>query len=131
MVQLGIGRFKGMAIGALVGVVAIALALGPATSLLEASASSETSVDRASLDRGRLRVEGVTEPRAFIFIVDSHIEPIAVDTADDVGRFRVEAEGITSPSCIGDDNQVRVGIFRGPDELLFAEFVTLDPCNPE
>jgi len=39
----------------------------------------------------------------------------------------VEAEGVTSPSCIGGDNQVGVAIFS-PDELSFLEIVTLDPC---
>ena len=51
-----------------------------------------------------------------------------VDTADDGGHFRVEADGVTSPSRIGGANQVGVAIFSA-DELLFQEFVTLGPCN--
>ncbi len=129
MGQLGIGQLRGMVILAVVGVVAIALALGPATWLLEASASFPTFVDRASLDEGRLRVEGETEPGASISIVDSNLKIIAIGTADDGGRFRVEAEGVISPSCIDRDDHVGVAIFSGTNELLFQKFVHLDPCK--
>ena len=130
MARLGTAKLVAVFISALVATVAIVLAIGPATSLLEASASSETSVDRASLDRGRLIVEGVTEPNTFISIVDSHMEPIVIDTADGEGRFRVEAEGVSSPSCVGGDNQVGVKFLSNPDEVLSVEVVNLDPCIP-
>ena len=128
MVQLRIGQLRGMVIRAVVGMVAIALALGPATALLEASVGSATFVDRASLDEGELKVEGETEPGASIFIVDANLKQIAAGTADDGGSFRVEAEDITSPSCIDRDDHVGVSIVRG-DVVLFQKFVHLDPCD--
>ena len=129
MVQLGIGQLRGMVILAVVGVVAIALALGPSTSLLEASASSATFVDEASLDEGQLKVEGETVPGASITIFDFNLVLIVVDTADDSGRFRIEVDNVESPTCIDRDDHVGVSISRGPNEILVQKFVHLDPCD--
>ena len=128
IIRAEIGKLAAVIISAVVGMVAMGLVMGPATPLLEASGSSTTSVDRAQLDRGRLRVEGETQPNAVIFIVH-HRDLIAVGTANDGGSFRIEAEGATSPSCVDGDNQVRAVIVRLPREVLFQEVVTLDPCN--
>jgi len=68
-------------------------------------------------------------PNTFIIIVDRNDEVIVIGTADGVGGFRVEAEGVSSPSCVGSDNQVVVA-FLSNDEVLSVEDVTLDPCTP-
>ena len=128
IIRAGIGKLAAVIISAVIGVVAMWLVMGPATPVLEASGSSTTSVDQAQLDRGRLRVEGEAQPNAVIFIVHRR-DLIAVGTADDGGRFSVEAEGVSSPSCIDGDNQVGVVIVRLPREVLFQEVVTLDPCD--
>ncbi len=129
MSRPGIGKMGAAFLSALVATFAIGLAIGPATSRLEASGSSAISVDRAQLAGGQLRLEGVTEPSTFIIIVDRNDEVIVIGTADGVGGFRVEAEGVSSPSCVGSDNQVGVA-FLSNDELLLFEVVTLDPCTP-
>ena len=129
MSRPGIGKMGAVFLSALVATFAIGLAIGPATSRLEASSSSAISVDRAQLAGGQLRLEGVTEPNTFIIIVDRNDEVIVIGTADGVGGFRVEAEGVSSPSCVGSDNQV-IGVFLSNDEVLSVEDVTLDPCTP-
>ncbi len=129
MSRPGIGKMGAVFLSALVATFAIGLAIGPATSLVEASGSSAISVDRAQLAGGRLRLEGATEPNTFIIIVDHNDEAIVIGTADGVGGFRVEAEGVSSPSCVGSDNQVGVA-FLSNDEVLSVEDVTLDPCTP-
>ena len=130
MARPGIGKLGAVFISALVATLAIGLAIGPEISQLEASGSSVTSVDRAQLDGGRLRVEGVTEPNTFIIIVDRNSQVIVIDTADGEGRFRMEVEGVSSPSCVGPDNQVSVAFFSNPREVLSVEVVNLDPCIP-
>lgn len=131
IIRAGKRKLAAVIMSAVIGVVAMWLVMGPATPLLEASDSSTTSVDRAQLDRGRLRVAGETQPNAVIFIVHRQRDLIAVGTADDAGRFSVEAEGISSPSCVDGDNQVGVVIVRLPREVLFQEVVTLDPCDQD
>ena len=42
----------------------------------------------------------------------------------------MEAEGVSSPSCVGGDNQVGVAFLSNPDEALSVEAVNLDPCTP-
>lgn len=85
MARPGIDKLGAVFISALVATSAIGLAIGPATSRLEASGSSSISVDRARLAGGQLRLEGVTEPSTFIIIVDRNDEVIVIGTADGVG----------------------------------------------
>ena len=70
---------------------------------------------RAELDRGQLRIEGEGAVPNAVISVDS----VSRNTADDQGRFRIELENFTSPSC-------QVTVSDGVSSLL----VPLDRCEP-
>jgi len=78
------------------------------------TAHADFSKIRAELDRGRLRIEGEGAASNAIITLDD----ISRDTADDRGRFRIELENFSSPSC-----QVTVS------DGVTTQVVPLDPCD--
>jgi len=68
---------------------------------------------RAELDRGRLRIEGEGAASNATITLDG----ISRGAADERGRFRIELENFSSPSC-------QVTISDG----VTTQVVSLDPC---
>lgn len=126
---IGISKYGlgAIAIALVIVLITIGLAMGAATSMLEASGiKGSPSVTRAELDGGRLRVEGEgAEPNAIIVVI---ADQAAVTNANRDGEFRIKVEDITSTNC-----EVMLLIISNVNRtLLFSESgVMLDPCKPD
>lgn len=100
-----------------VALILAALSIGLTSLPLEAGGSSDTlKVDRAELDRERLRIDGEdAEPNATITV-----DGVVMGTAEEGGRFRVEADGFSSATC-----QVTVS------DGITSVVVSLDRCQDQ
>ena len=115
-VQLSISKLGAMLIAATVGLTAIALAVGTAGPLLEASGTEQFEVRQAQLNQGQLqlRVAGAT-PNATI-----SVHGVAMGMADENGDFRLQMSNVTPPT------ECKLTVSDGHHTPLTA---TLDPCT--
>ena len=103
--------------GLIAGGVAL-VGLSAALLVVQVNALDATSIDRAELDDGALRVEGIRAvPNATVRVTSA--ESSASSRADSKGRFRVVASNFRSSNC-------RVTVTDGPTSAQ----VTLDECTP-
>ncbi len=100
-----------------VALILAALSIGLSSLPLEAGGSSNSlTITRAELDLDRLRIEGEdAEPNATITV-----DGVGMGTAEDRGRFRVEADGFSSATC-----QVTVS------DGITSVVVSLDRCQAQ